>query len=1351
MLAVHVPGTGRLLRWAGWCALAFGLIVAGSAVVLRFAVWPNLAHWQPQIEHQLGQLVGRPVRIGALTTGFDGWRPWIVVTGVRVRDDDGVDALVIERLRAIPSIRSALRGRFGLALLESDGPSVRIERVAPQRLRIAGFELATDEPGGAGGLGWLLAQRRVVLRGARIELVDRVKARRTDLSGIDLVWGTRGRQLRASVRIPAWGTLAHGVDAALDLNWPASGEPLDWRQWRGEAWAGVRGIDLAGALAATRPWLDGTGLAAAAQSLGIDSGRAGFRLWTFFDPDAANRTILRLAAEGLQARVQAEAVPLAGLRLDARSSHDAAGRTTIVLERLELDDDQGQRFDAGAARPMLRLGANGEPVAARLALADFDAAPVLAWLRRFPLPASLRAPLKSLQAEGRVHRAALSWSNEPNEVHGSFDADFEGLSFAWQHAMPLRPGELRLPGFHNVSGRVHANRDGGRADLHGRDLQLIFPGLFVEPAIALQRFDARASWSIGGPGHTTEPTAGATLPPPAHAPRSSSRSPAPPADAPQIDGSGGDEGGSPALTLRIEAMHFANADAAGELSGTWRSGGHGPGLVDLTGKLDRADARHTARYLPRIVPAEVRDWVHDAIRSGRSDDVRFVVRGDLADFPWRDPATGLFRVEAKLSDGRLAYAPGWPAIERIDGLLRFERAGMQIDARSGGLWRIGFDPVRATIEDFDQPMLRVEGGAAGPAQDLLRFLHASPLQAEVNGIGTDAILEGNAALQLALDVPLHAPQQTKVRGEIRFDGNDVAPGHGLPTFEQLAGRISFTESSAVLHDLSARVLGGAVRFHGAVATPGQLQLALEGEVPASSLARWRLAGVDDVLAGHIEERVSGPIGFTADFERHGPVSSIRLHTDLAGVRSGLPPPFAKAGGERWPVQLVWTSAQAGLEMLDIALPEHARLIVEHDRSTGAEVFRRGLLAIGPSAATAASAAALPAAGFTARIRVSELDLDAWADLSGLRSVPSLPEPGDDLGELVERFPRGLPTLDVAVERFTLGGRMLGALQLQAENDGPADRDAPVGDRRTGDAQAGDAPAVPRWRVRHLQLEHPAGRLDASGAWQARRAGMPAASDLQFSLSVIDGGALLDLFGFPGVLRSGSGELEGRIAWRGSPVHLDTRSLSGDIVLAMGKGQFLKSDPGIAKLIGVLNLQSLRRRLVFDFRDLFAEGFAFDTISGSARIVDGVAHTGDFRMKGVTAQVAIRGQADLAAETQALVVQVRPEFDAGLASLAYAALANPALGLGTFVAQMVLREPLQQMFGHEYDVTGAWDDPQVMRRARAPAGGTTPDGDAAAHPDDAAVDAPSPRGLPGQEAPPDLPPSGVRGSPPSLPE
>jgi len=249
------------------------------------------------------------------------------------------------------------------------------------------------------------------------------------------------------------------------------------------------------------------------------------------------------------------------------------------------------------------------------------------------------------------------------------------------------------------------------------------------------------------------------------------------------------------------------------------------------------------------------------------------------------------------------------------------------------------------------------------------------------------------------------------------------------------------------------------------------------------------------------------------------------------------------------------------------------------------------------------------------------------------------------------------------------------------------------------ATNGGTAASPVWALDRLVLVNPAARLEAKGAWSLARGESARDTALDFRLEVRDAGALLERFGLPGTVRGGSGTLGGAVHWRGSPLAIDYPSLDGALRIDIGKGAFLKVDPGAAKLIGVLNLQSLPKRLAGDFRDLFGEGFAFDSLEGDVRIASGIARTDDLRLRGVQAQVRIRGDADLQAETQRLQVEVVPEFNAGLASLAFGAMVNPVIGLGSFAAQYVLRKPLQEVLAYEVDVTGSWTDPEVSERYR----------------------------------------------------
>jgi uncharacterized protein YhdP len=204
--------------------------------------------------------------------------------------------------------------------------------------------------------------------------------------------------------------------------------------------------------------------------------------------------------------------------------------------------------------------------------------------------------------------------------------------------------------------------------------------------------------------------------------------------------------------------------------------------------------------------------------------------------------------------------------------------------------------------------------------------------------------------------------------------------------------------------------------------------------------------------------------------------------------------------------------------------------------------------------------------------------------------------------------------------------------------------------------------------------------------------------MSYELDINDAGKLLDRVGFEKTLRGGKGRIEGEFSWRGLPTSFDFPTLSGNLSLKLGSGQFLKAEPGVAKLLGVMSLQSLPRRLTLDFRDIFSEGFQFDSIASTASITRGVLKTDSFKMRGVNAVVLMDGTVDLNDETQNLSVVVIPELNAGGASVVYGLAVNPVIGLGSFLAQLFLRNPLSQALTQEYQITGPWKDPLIKKAA-----------------------------------------------------
>ena len=300
----------------------------------------------------------------------------------------------------------------------------------------------------------------------------------------------------------------------------------------------------------------------------------------------------------------------------------------------------------------------------------------------------------------------------------------------------------------------------------------------------------------------------------------------------------------------------------------------------------------------------------------------------------------------------------------------------------------------------------------------------------------------------------------------------------------------------------------------------------------------------------------------------------------------------------------------------------------------------------------------------------------------------------DVENILDSQPASIPALDVVVDDMELRGKKLGRIEIDAVNR--------AGNTNTNDSSARE------WRLNKFNVIMPEAVLTATGNWVAinsltpgvgPRAQRPAAERrrtvMSFKLDIADSGLLLKRFGMADVVRRGKGKMEGQVAWVGSPLGLDYPSMNGQFNVNIESGQFLKADPGLAKLLGVLSLQSLPRRLTLDFTDVFSEGFAFDFVRGDVGISQGVASTNNLQMKGVNAAVLMEGSADISRETQDLKVVVVPEINAGTASL-IATVINPAIGLGTFLAQYFLRRPLMEAATQEFHIDGSWADPKITK-------------------------------------------------------
>lgn len=302
----------------------------------------------------------------------------------------------------------------------------------------------------------------------------------------------------------------------------------------------------------------------------------------------------------------------------------------------------------------------------------------------------------------------------------------------------------------------------------------------------------------------------------------------------------------------------------------------------------------------------------------------------------------------------------------------------------------------------------------------------------------------------------------------------------------------------------------------------------------------------------------------------------------------------------------------------------------------------------------------------------------------------------DVEKLLDDQPVSIPALDLVVEDFDLRGRKFGKVEIDAVN------------RLSSASGVADGTRV--WRLNRLNVTTPEAKLTAKGFWAYRESLRMDGSNkvelgllntlerrttgIDFKLDISDTGQLLERFGFKGVVRGGTGKLDGQLTWRGSPLAMNYPTLAGEFNINVDNGQFLKVDPGAAKLLSVLSMQSIAKRFALDFRDVFSEGFAFDFLRGDVTIDRGLATTNNMQISGLNAVILMDGKSDIAAGTQDIRVVYAPEVNAGVASLLVATAINPAIGLGTFLAQLFLRQPLIEAATKEFKVSGTWAEPVV---------------------------------------------------------
>lgn len=1315
-LASAFPGIARRLssptarkigRWALWAFwfVYFGFIAL--VLVLRYSILPNIETHRPAIERLASQALGQTVGIGRIEASWDGINPDLNLFDVRVHDAEGRPALTFSHVEAILSWLSVPSGKLKLRLLRIDQPTLNLRRDPNGRFFVAGIPLSddADQADGPGFSDWLFAQRRIRIQNATLIWEDELRqAPALRLEALDFGLDNFGWRRRFGLTAQPPAELASRIDIRGDF----SGNDIDHLEdWTGTAFAEIDYVDLA----AWRQWID--------YPILLPRGRGALRTWADIERGALKGMTADLLLRDTSIRLGQDLPELDLAQLSGRLAFSLAKNGFVVDGRniglAARRQEQAAAADAIEIEPMdfhviWDTDADGKNTAGSVTANRVDLSGLNRLAAYLPLDVDTRQFLMDYQPQGQLADLSARWKGDAEH--------WQTYSLKGRFSQLALKAQGDLPGFSGISGSVELNEQGGSAELSTQRSSIDLPRVFAVSLIELDTLNARAKWKIDRDGLAVE--------------------------LPHVEFAGPEAAGSASGTYH---KNHKTGDGLGNIDLK----------AALTRADARAVWRYIPLTVGDETRQWLRDSLISGKASearltlkGNLEDFPF---------PDKNQGQFLVTVKAEnvvldYADGwpRLENIYGNLRFEGEGMLVEAQRAtilGAKVSNTRAEIPDLG----------GDTPVILINGRVAGPTAEFLKFIDRSPVADLIDRFTEGMRASGNGHLDIGLKIPLDEEKlgESRIDGNYRFQNNEVLVDSALPPLRQVNGNVQFSGSDLRLPQISANLFGGPLTIKGGLQKDGRVLIAVNGTANIEQLRKQNDSPLLAHLSGSVPYRGEVRINkrdtdLVIDSPLTGLASTLPAPFNKASDES-WPLRFEKRllaanapGGKSGAV-----AADAVRDQLTLSLGEKLAFQAIRRKQTDGFIIERAALGIGRPQP-------LPDQGFIVGVSAPRVDLDVWrnlfktgnagaasqssekestkerakdsspafmpdtislktpelhafgrslrtVDLSAASSagqwrfhVDSRQASGDlqwdgrGRGRLLARLKhltiepsesegngrsapvaaddalRELPALDIVAEAFQVGERHFGRLELQAVNTGGV------------------------WDLNKIQLSNPHGALTGKGRWlltpgQNR-------TYLDFKVESDDVGKLLDRLGYAGVVSGATAKLEGQIGWQGAPTDFDFASLDGEMVLDATRGQFLKVKPGAGRLLGLISLQSLPRRITLDFRDVFSEGFGFDSIASKLTLNRGIMRTDRLQIDGPAARVLMSGETDLKNETQRLHVIVQPEL--GTTAAIGVALVNPVAGVATLLANKLLQNPLNQIFGFAYLVTGTWDNPKVEK-------------------------------------------------------
>ncbi len=1239
------------LRGVMWLAVLFAVLI----LLLRYVLLPNISYYHQEVTTLVSETIGAPVSIGQFYADWDGLDPRMTLLNVNVLDPQHRPALVLPEVNVRISWWSLPTLQLRLAWLEINHAVLHIQRDTQGKILIGGIALAEQSGGNSDMTDWLLHQSDMVIKAAKIVWQDHKRAAPPlVLNAVNLRIANRFDRHRFALYAAPDARLSSPLEVRGDFEGHSFAA---LKSWRGQVFTQLDHADMT----AWRPWFN--------LPQEFSHGQGGLRGWLEIAHGRITHLTGDLAVQDVVTKLSDDVPEMVLHHLNGRAKWgEIAGGFEVSTENLTM------RLKNGVALPTTNLrvkiaDANGDTPAHGEMRANRLQLETLVSLANFiPLPAAWRAQLDGYAPRGRVSNLDVSWHGTGVE-HFKVKGDFEQFGLA-QFG--------RIPGFENLSAHIEGDDHAGMMRLHSHQLYLDAPEILREP-IALDTVTMLLNWR-----HDAEQWA---------------------IDVPQLAAS--------------------NADFAGSAAIRYQTAPKSPGVLDLTVKLARADVGKVARYTPLFaVTPDVSNWLDSALLAGKSEDFYLRIKGNLNDFPFED--NGIFELSASVQAGKLQFSNDWPSVENITGNLLMQGKQLAFNSQTATMLDVPTHTVVVQVPDLvaDKTTLLVNVDADADSGDFLRLVKGSPIRGYTDGFTDRIVATGNGHLDLYIRLPEIGKPSAEVRSRYLIKENEIALGGSVPIMRHASGELVFTESSFYTQALRAEILGDIATL--------DIQTHPDGRVAAQVQGNSRIAALRQAYPHPVWDKLQGNTAWQVQVSVEHKLPQVVLTTDLQGVQSYLPAPFDKPADAVRPVRISMTGTEQETIQIQFAELFNARL------SRHNEVIQRGTLHFGGQGEW------VDQDGLWIVGHLPLLAVQGWEGLSGkvdnnsgLRvavqnlHIAELTGYGQSLHEVTVNARQREDGFVAELESKALSGEFLwqqGAqpkltaniqhLNFQGDKSvAPATTElkhSPINpgglpalalsiaqlqlkNKRIGKVVLTGQPEGGNWRLTQLQVLNPDGSLTGEGVWHG---GNYPRTQVNAVLHISDAGKVMARSGYPKTVEKGSGTLAAQLAWNGTPMMFNYASLNGTLKLDTTQGRFLKIEPGIAKLLGILSLQALPKHIALDFTDVFSDGFQFDNINGNALIKNGIMTTQDLHIDGSSAKVTMQGQVNLNQETQQLRVVILPAVGEGFSLLSGFA-GGPIVGVGTLLLSKIMGNPFDKLVSFQYNIGGTWEHPAIVKVGQTP--------------------------------------------------